>query len=583
MSDGGRVDGVRGSQTIPRRRFSRLALAVGCGLASAAAHAQAVAPSQVTPSDLRPAPIGAAAIALPASPGLVPPANAANLSITLGNVVVEGGFPELAEPTRAITQGIVGRRVTLADIYAAASEIERAYGSAGYALVRIVVPPQRLDPHGPFKLVVIDGYIQSVEVKGVAERQRAVVAARLAPLIGKRHVKLADIERRALLAGDVSGLSLKSTLATGANAGATTLVLDSADRVVTGSLGLDNNLPSSLRNWEVNAGLQVNSALGLGEQFYLSATSGYDVARLFDATVPIQIFGGGFVMPIGIDGLTINPEYTNAITRPADTPGLPPTTGFFQRFDLRLSYPLVRTRRETLTLSSTLEWDQEDMQANGFAVDLYDDNYAVWRGKVESDTSLAGGAGVQATATLSQGLGGRTGLGSIVPLSQQGASPDFTKFDVTAHWAQPLPNLFSFALYGAAQTSFGEPLMISEQFSLDGPGAVSGFPTGTFVVDEGALGRAELGRTFYLAVGGGSVPLEPYLFGAGAVGFIDDPTVLQQATIHLATVGLGARATFNASGVPSGWDLGAEVGRYASDAPAERDGWRGNLSLSVRF
>ena len=38
--------------------------------------------------------------------------------------------------------------------------------------------------------------------------------------------------------------------------------------------------------------------------------------KLFDGTIPLQIFGGGFVMPIGADGLTINPEYTNAITRP---------------------------------------------------------------------------------------------------------------------------------------------------------------------------------------------------------------------------------------------------------------------------
>jgi hemolysin activation/secretion protein len=143
--------------------------------------------------------------------------------------------------------------------------------------------------------------------------------------------------------------------------------------------------------------------------------------------------------------------------------------------------------------------------------------------------------------------------------------------------------MMSLTLYGAAQTSFGKPLMISEQFALDGPGAVSGFPTGTFVVDEGALGRVEFGETFFLPVQGGSVPIEPYVFGAGAIGFIDDATALQQATLHVGTVGLGARATVNSSGIPSGADLGVEVGRYVSDVPAEHDGWRGNLSLSIRF
>ncbi len=551
---------------------------------AAAANAQAIAPSQVTPSELKPVRNGSAAIALPDSQGLIPPPNAANLSLTLGGVTVQGGFEDLAAETDRIAAGIVGRRVTVADVYAAASALEGAYGAAGYALVRVVVPPQKLDPHGRLKLVVVDGYIETLDVKSVPVRQRGVVSARLAPLIGQRHLKLTEIERRVLLAGDAPGLSLKSTLAAGPTSGAAKLILNATDRLLTGSSGVDNNLPRALRDWEFTRNLQVNNPLGLGEQFYLSAITGYDVFKLFDGTIPLQIFGGGFVMPIGADGLTINPEYTNAITRPLPQAGAPRVIGYFQRADLRASYPVIRTRKLSLILSSTLEWDQEYMTAVGFAPDLYRDEYFVWRGKADSLFSLNGGASLEAAGALSQGLGGRTGFGSLVPLSQQGASPLFTKFNVNGQFTQPLPNLFSAAFFGAAQTSFGKPLMVSEQFSLDGPSATSGFPTGTFVVDEGAYGRAEFGRTFLLSAFGSQVPVEPYLFGSGAIGVIDMPTAVQQSTVRVGSVGVGARAAYNTTGVfLTGADVAAELARFVSDLPGQREGWRGNLSFSVRF
>jgi hemolysin activation/secretion protein len=576
------------AMTPPRRvtgrRRSAWLTASACVVSANAALAQMVAPSQVTPQSLRPAAASPATIALPAAPGLIPPANADNLSIIVSDVVVEGGFPDMAEQTRAIVHGVVGRRVSVAELYAAASAIEAAYGSAGYALARVVVPPQRLNPHGAFKLVVVDGYIESIDAKSLSARQRSVVSARLAPLVGRRHMKLAEIERRVLLAGDVAGLTLKSTLAAGATSGGATLTLNGTERLVTGSSTVDNDLPSSLRNWEVVRNLQINSPFGMGEQFYLSATTGYDIFQLFNGTIPIQIFGGGFVMPIGVDGFTINPEYTNAITRPTPQAGLPPTTGYFQRADLRASYPLIRTRRETLNLSSVLEWDQEYMRPSGFPSDLYDDNYFVWRGRADSISSLSGGVGVEAIGTLSQGLGGRTGVGSFVPLSQQGATPHFTKFDASVRYTQPLPNMFSLMLYGSGQTSFGQPLMVSEQFSLDGPTAVSGFPTGTFVVDEGGFGRAELGRTFLFPVSGTQIPFEPYAFGAAGIGVIDMPTIVQQGTVRLGTLGLGARASVNTNWwFITGADLDAEVARFASDVPGERQGWRGNLSFSLRF
>jgi hypothetical protein len=55
--------------------------------------------------------------------------------------------------------------------------------------------------------------------------------------------------------------------------------------------------------------------------------------------------------------------------------------------------------------------------------------------------------------------------------------------------------------------------------------------------------------------------------------------------LRVGSAGLGARTSVNTTGIPfvSGADLAVELARYVSDVPGEREGWRGNLSFSVRF
>ena len=190
--------------------------AAALSMTTSLANGQAVAPSRVTPSTLAPPAGLSGAITLSSPAGLAAPPNAAKLSVSISNVSVEGGFPELAADTAAITAKLRGGRTTVAQIFAAANAIEQAYAARGYVLVRVAVPPQQLKNGGTLRLVVIDGFVESVDLKGVPERQRALVQARLASLIGKRHVTLGEIERRLILASDVPGLVLSSTIARGA-------------------------------------------------------------------------------------------------------------------------------------------------------------------------------------------------------------------------------------------------------------------------------------------------------------------------------------------------------------------------------
>ena len=563
------------------------ALAFALLTATSGASGQVVAPSRVTPTTLAPPSGPSGAIVVTSPEGLTAPANASKLFLTIGNVTVEGGFPELAADTAAITAKIQGRRISVAEIFAAANAIEQAYAARGYVLVRVAVPPQQLKNGGSLRLVVIDGFIEGVDLKGIPEKQRALVQARLASLIGKRPVTLAEIERRLLLASDIPGLSLSSTITRGTAPGATLLVLEGTWNAAVGTLGVDNRLPTSLGDWELNGALAVNSPLGYGEQIYGAASSGWDLGKVFNATTPMQLLGAGIVAPIGVDGWKINPEYTNSVTRPAPTPWAPADVGYYQRFDLRASYPLILSRAQTLTFQATYEWAQEHLSPIGFDTDLYDDQYNVARLQLEDHLRLPYGL-LAGTLVFSQGLGGRGETQAAltgVPLSQQGAFPTFSKLGLDATWTQPLPYDLQGVLIGQAQTSFGHPLFIAEQFSLDGPQAASAYPLGTFSVDEGATLRGEIQRPFAFGWTQWRGTVAPYVFGAASQGWIDDPTAVQPGHISAESFGVGVRlgADATAAILPLGSTFSIELARGFSNVVGEGQVYRCNVAFAVKF
>jgi hemolysin activation/secretion protein len=465
--------------------------------------------------------------------------------------------------------------------------MEEAYARAGYVLVRVMVPEQKLNDNGPLKIVIVDGFIEKVQVDNVPAQVRALVAARMASLIGRRHIKLDEIERRLLISGDVPGLRLKSTLARGKKLGSALLVLEGTHQLVTGTASVDNRLPASLGTWTYGTTVALNSAFGLGEQFYGSAQTGGDLRQSFDPASPFRVLGVGAVFPVGLDGWVVNPEYTYSRTVPEPISGSPTNLGTFTRMALRSSYQLIRTRTETFTLIGAYEYINQNVFLPMAGTDLNRDRYGVLRGGAAIDTALPWfDESMQASATFSQGTGGRDAAdaaSSGIPLSRQGAGPFFDKANMDAHLIQPLSEGFRFDLFGRAQTSFGQALLIPEQFFLDGPQAVSAYATGALPVDEGATLRGELSRPFSLPSPVAPLILSPYAFGVVGAGRLNDPTAAEVALVQAASFGVGVRNGIDLPGGYQGLTVNFEVARQFSDLPTLAHGWRESVSINMQF
>ncbi len=575
---------------IWRSGFLRFALAAAILVAHPfTALAQVgVTPSRVTPQTLRPATTNApGGLAVSGAETLQAPAGAERLNVVVRRFAIEGGFSELEDETRVLAQPIEGQRVTVARIYEFANALEQAYARAGYVLVRVTVPPQKLIDRGDVRIIIVDGFIEKVQVDNVAERVRKLVAARTASLVGRRHIKLAEIERSLLIAGDVPGLRLKSTLARGTSLGGALLVLEGTHQVVTGTVGADDLLPASLGTWSYGGNVALNSPFGFGEQFYASARAGGNPGLIFNDSSPFWLLGAGIVLPLGLEGWTLNPEYTNSRTQPTPGMGALANIGRFQRLALRTSYPLIRTRSEVLSLTGAFEYIVQNVALPLFATDLSEDRYGAVRVGAAYDSGLPWlNETLQASAVFSHGTGGRDGAdaaASGIPLSRQGASPFFAKANIDARLIQPLPESFQFDLIGRGQDSFGKPLLVPEQFQLDGPLAVSGYPIGTLNVDEGASLRGELSRSFLMQSDVAHIVLTPYGFGAFGIGRLLEPTVLEVGVVHAGSFGVGLRSGFDMPNGYHGASLSLEVARQYSDLETVAHGWRGNVTLNVRF
>lgn len=513
-------------------------------------HAQTA--SDITPSSFAPdAQRLKGAVVFSGARGTKPPAGAEKLLINLSGVTLTDGLPQMAEVNAATKARLSGKTITVAEIFNAASDLETAYTQAGFVLARVVLPAQELRDGGRLKIVVIDGFVETVDTANVPAPVRNRISRITDPLVGKRSLRLPEIERQLLLAGDTYGVSLGSALAAGATPGGTSLILQPEFRPVTGFFAFDNANASSLGPINLSAGVEVNSPFNLGETFYarISGSPASDNANglgaFFGSDPRVRTLSVGGVVPLGYKGLTLNIEATDSRTAPDPLPL--PTTSRFDRTSVRLFYPFIRTRNRNISGQLTLDRQSDEqflVGAGNTRTPVYKDETTVLRAALDGFWLTEGGAAIEAGASLSHGidaLGTRTlaDVGGGTPLSRQGADAEFTKLVLSGRIRRPINDRFNFSLAGRMQTSFGDPLLTAEQFGIAGSQELSAFDAGAIKGDSGFVARAEISMPKQVSYGDTPLLISPYIFGAYGDVSLEAPTAQEVADLSATSVGIG--------------------------------------------
>lgn len=482
---------------------------------------------------------------LPAIPNMSrapAPEGAETISIRIADVIVEGGTSDLEAETAALTSPFNHRVVNIADIYALAAAVEHLYAARGFILTRATVPPQRLASGATVRIVVVDGFIEDIDVSQIPAGIRRAVARKLSPLRDRRAVSLSDIERRVLLASRTPGVELETTLAPGTQSGGVRLIVKAAWHPLSGSLTAGNPLSTAFDRWSLDAQVAGNSLLGEGEQIYGFASTATDFA-VFGAHPMRRVIGVGANLPLGSDGWNMNFEYIGARTNPTPPLGGLVIDGRVERAAFRLRYPLVLSRRESLNVNGAFEIANERQSAPAFNARLSEDRLRSFSLGVDGATIIGGDVRLGASALFVQGISGlnaRTvaeAVHSGVPLSRQGARPGFSAMNVNAAIATTLGGPLDLSLALRTQLSLDNALPSSAQFSLDASDGLSGFDSGALSSDSGVTARAELGTRLPLRAASAA----PYLFAAGGHGRLYAPTALERDTISGWSVGMGMR------------------------------------------
>ncbi len=421
----------------------------------------------------------------PPKPSAVPKVN-----VTVRKVYIEGAtaFPESRLAAR--TAGLTGPAVPLSRIEAARVALLTLYRNNGYVLTTVSAA---VDRTGTLRFTVVEGHIRDVKLEGDIGPAGTQVLRFLHHLTEKRPIDVASLERWLLLAQDIPGVSLQAVLRPNPDEpGALTLIARLDRHRFSGLFTVDNRAFPLTGPQEALAVFDLNSFTEFGERTEFSLYKTPGGTQIFGQAAE-EFFAGG-------SGLRIRLYGGAGDSTPSD---------FLRAFGYEgkttvvggsATYPLIRSRQETLNLTGYLDAIQDEIWTDsgvGGARDrASNESFAVFRlGASYAVQDLFAGVARpainSATVRLSQGLGGSYG-----PPSRPGERLDFTKLDMQLTRTQTLfePwNNASVALQGFVTGQItNKPLPAVEKFFLGGSQFTRGYWSGEVTGDQALAWTVEL-------------------------------------------------------------------------------------------
>ena len=448
-------------------------------------------PGIVPPRQLKVAP------GLPAPAPLVTPApSQAGQSFPIRTVSVDGMTAFTASDVDPITAGMTGPVTTEGQIETARRAIVDLYRGNGYVYTTV----RAMIHAGELQFSVVEGYIAEVQLDGDVGPAGTQVLRFLNNLIGQKPLEAKTMERWLLLASDIPGLTVRSTLnpSTG-DPGALTLIARVARKSISGYVSADNRAAPFAGPTEGIAIVSFDSFTEYGERTQLSFYGAPGPNLFGQASEEFFLGGSGLKMKL----------YGGA------GPGYP--TGQLQAigyntfttlFGGQLSYPIIRVREQTLNATIAFDAIETNTDTNlgpgGSSLrGSYDSlriirlggDYALFDTLFGSERSATNGASI----LLSQGLvalgSGRNG-DVTTPPARLGEKVDFTKFSGSLSRTQTLFEPFddaSVALRGTMNwQATGDLLPPVEKYYLGGPHFNRGYYYGQVSGDQAVAMSAEL-------------------------------------------------------------------------------------------
>jgi hemolysin activation/secretion protein len=437
----------------------------------------------------------------PVSP---PPATefAPGEAVAIGSVVVTGATVYPPGAIASLTQGLTGPAVPLSRVEQARQNLLARYRADGYLLTTV---SSTVTETGELRFTVVEGYIADVKLQGDIGPAGTQVLRFLNRLLEERPIRISTLERYLLLATDVPGVTVSSVLQPSRDdPAAVTLIAQVARKAYDGLLAADNRAFRQTGPQQLLAVGALNSFTEFGERTELSILHAFNNTQTFGQAATEFFIGGS--------GLRMRLYAGEGGANPSD-PGLR-TLGYDGRtrvFGVQASYPIIRSRQQTLLAVAAFDAIESDIRTDtgpvneagkATAVRASFDSLRVARAGMDyalQDLLLGGDrVGINnVTFRLSKGLDGLGATRSGDPeAGRQGSRTDFFKFNAEISrtqtlfhpWETATVNLFGLV---AGQIS-NSVLPPAEKFFLGGIRYNRGFYAGEVTGDNALTASVEL-------------------------------------------------------------------------------------------
>lgn len=458
---------------------------------------------------------------------------------TLKTVRFDGATAFSQDALKFSYEGLVGKKVSLADLQGIAKAVTDHYRKAGYTLSQAVLTQQNIKS-GTVTIRVVEGYIGSILIEGdISEGEKEILRGYADNIKSSSPVRIQDMERYMLLMNDLPGSTVSGLLRPSASqVGSADLVLTASKKTFDGAYTFDNRGSKYIGPFQHSLSLGANSVLGMYDRTQFRFSTAHPIKSLQSYEVQHE-------QHIGSEGTTAGITLAQTNTNPQDTLAPLQIVGESTLYSARASHPFIRLRQESLIgrasfdardtktdIFNNVHFTKDRLRAIrvGGAYNVMDDFFGSLKGNNLFD------------AQLSQGLDIFDATTSGTNRSNANGDATFTKFNFNASRTQSLPHNFSFYASGSAQYS-DTPLLVSEQYGLGGQDFASAFDPAELLGDQALAGKIELRYNQFVG--------EQYFnnfqaftyYDAGKVWLLKAAPGANTNTV-LSSVGFGVRTNF---------------------------------------
>lgn len=411
------------------------------------------------------------------------PSGAEDTRFRLDGLQVDGSTVYSASELASSYQELLGREVSLSEIYQLANRLTARYRNDGYILSKVIVPAQVAE-RGVLSLQAIEGYVSEVDIVGTKSMPDALVRVYANYITGSRPLTAASLERYMLLINDLGGVTARATVSPAKEGlGAARLLVEVDQKQFSGGLSADNRGSRGLGRQRYTADAQIHSI-----------TPRYDTTSLAYSTTgdeELEYFSISHAQPVGRDGGNLKFSLSHARSEPEELSFIPLNLETeSDSGSLTYSHPLLRSRTRNLKLRAAASWHNGTTTIFDIR-DSQDKIRAIRLGATFDQVDSYHGANL-VDVELSRGL---TGFGASdnddLFLSRPGSRVDYTKIALYAARSQSFGSRWSLLAAVSGQYALSD-LLASELFSFGGSEFGRGYDPSQFVGDHGIAAKLEL-------------------------------------------------------------------------------------------